>query len=71
VIDRCADDRKAKRDVHRPAEREQLHGDEPLVVIAGDDGVELSSRGAAEDRVAGKRTLDRYATDARRFHRGA
>ena len=37
VIDRRPDDRQAERDVDGAAEREQLHRDQPLVVIAGDD----------------------------------
>ena len=36
VIDRRADDRQAQRDVHRAAERQQLHRHQPLVVVRGD-----------------------------------
>ena len=42
VIDRGPDDRQAQGDVHRPPEREQLDRDQPLIVITGDDGVELA-----------------------------
>jgi hypothetical protein len=48
VIDRCPDDRKAECHVDRPAEREQLDRNQPLIVIAGDDGIELAACGTAE-----------------------
>ena len=41
VIDRRAHDRQAQRDVDRPAERQQLHRNQPLIVIAGNHCVEL------------------------------
>ena len=45
------------------AERQQLHRNQPLIVIAGDDDVELAAGGAHEHRVARERTRD---IDARR-----
>jgi hypothetical protein len=52
VIDRRPDDGKPERHVDGPAEREQFHGNQPLIVIAGDDRIELATGGAAEDGVA-------------------
>ena len=65
VIDRGADDRKAERDVDRVTEREQLDGNQTLIVIAGDHRVELPLRGAHEHGVAGQRPLDLNAARAR------
>ena len=59
VIDRRADDRQAERDVHRVTEREQLHGNQSLIVIAGDHRVELAPRRAHEHGVAGQWPVDR------------
>jgi len=70
VIDRRPDDGEAERHVDRPAEREQLHRNQALVVVAGNHGVELAARGASEDRVAGKRAVDFHASRARLVHRG-
>ena len=50
VIDRGADDRQAQRHVHRLAEREQLDRNQPLIVIAGDDDVELAAARRAGTR---------------------
>ena len=55
----------AERDVHRAAEGHQFHGNQALVVIAGDDGVELAAHGAHEDRVRRKRTAHVDAARAR------
>ena len=44
VVDRGADDRQAKRDVHGLAERRQLDRDQPLVVVAGDHHVEAAAQ---------------------------
>ena len=65
VIDRRPDDGQAERHVDRAAEGEQLHRNQSLVVVAGNDGVEFAARGASEDRVAGKRAVDDGATRAR------
>jgi len=67
VIDRRAHDGEAERHVDRAAEGDQLDGDQPLVVIAGNHGVEFAAHGAAEDRVAGKRAVDLDAARARRL----
>src|SRR5262245_18600941 len=58
MIDRGPDNRQPERDVHRLSEGEQLHRNQPLVVIAGDDDVEFAARGAQEHRVAVKRARD-------------
>ena len=58
MIHRRADDRQAERHVDGAAEGQQLDGDQPLVVITGDDDVEFAARGAAEDGVAGPRAGD-------------
>ena len=58
VIDRRADDRQAQRDVHGLAEREQLHGHQALIVVAGDDDVELAAVRAHEHGVGGQRPDD-------------
>jgi len=58
VIDRCPDDRKSERHVDRPAKREQLHRNQPLIVVAGDDRVELPACRPAEDGVAREWPLD-------------
>jgi len=69
VIDRRPHDRQAERHVDRAAEGEQLHRNQPLVVIAGNHGVEFAAHGAAEDRVAGKRAVDLDASRTRCLHR--
>src|SRR5687767_7687175 len=56
MIDRGADDRQAQGDVHRPAERRHLDRDQTLIVIAGDDRIELPAHRADEDRVRGERS---------------
>jgi hypothetical protein len=43
VIHRRADDRQPQRHVHRAPERQQLHGNQPLIVVAGDHRVELAA----------------------------
>jgi len=58
VIDRCPDDWKAERHVDGPAEGQQLHGNQPLIVIAGNDRIELAACRAAEDGVARERSVD-------------
>ena len=55
MVDGGADEGKAQGDVHGVAEGGQLHRNEPLVVIAGDDGVELSSLGPDEKAVGRER----------------
>jgi hypothetical protein len=54
MIDRGPDDRQAERDIHGLAERQQLDRNQSLVVIAGDDGVELAAGGADEHSVGRK-----------------
>jgi hypothetical protein len=58
VIDRGPDDGKAERDVDGAAERKQLYGNQPLIVIAGDDDVELAARSPAENGVAREWAFD-------------
>jgi len=58
VIGRCARERQAEGDVHRAAERRDLDGGHPDIVIWSDDGVELAAQGAHEDGVGGKWTRD-------------
>src|SRR5581483_3357510 len=55
VVDRRPDDRQAQRDVDRLAERDQLHRNEPLIVVAGHHDVELAPGGTNEHRVGRKR----------------
>jgi len=58
VIDRCPDDWKAQRHVDGPPECEELHGNQPLIVIAGDDHIELATGGAPEDGVPWEGSVD-------------
>src|SRR5215813_9908412 len=70
VIDRRTDDRQPERDVDGSTEREQLDRNQPLVVITGDDDVELAARGADEHGVAGPRPGDVDAASPCGFDRG-
>src|SRR4029078_12614825 len=71
VIDRRADDRQPERDVDRLPEGDELHRYEPLVVVTGDDDVEVAAAGADENGVAGKRPLDVQGARATRHDRRA
>ncbi len=51
MVDRGSHDRKTQGDVHRGAERDHLDRDEPLIVVAGDDGIELTPDCSTEHRV--------------------
>ena len=70
VIDRRPHDRQTERDVHGLAERDELHRNQPLIVIAGDDDVELAADGAHENRVARKGARDVDAVRAAGGNRG-
>jgi hypothetical protein len=65
VIDGRPDDRQPERHVHRSSEGEQLDRDQPLIVIAGNHGIELATHGADEYRVTRQRPLDADAPFAR------
>src|SRR4051794_21622116 len=58
VIDRRADDRQPEGDVDRAPECEQLYRNEPLVVVARDDDVEVAARGPRENGVPRPRAGD-------------
>ena len=65
------DDRKAERHVDGPAEREQLHRNQPLIVIAGDDDIELATCSAAEDGVTREGSVDLNSSPFRVSNGGA
>ena len=65
VIDRGPDDRQAEGHVDRLTERKQLHRNQTLIVVAGDDDVEFAAGGAEEHRVARKRAMRRRCPRAR------
>ena len=52
-----------------PPEGEELHRDQPLIVVARDHGVELASHRTSEHRVARIRPVDPCATLLRRLDR--
>src|SRR5581483_1628165 len=58
VINRGANEWQPDGDVDGLAEGETLDGDQSLVVIAGDDDVELAARRAQENGVAGEGAAD-------------
>ena len=58
VIGGGAREGQAQRDVHGLVEVEELHGDEALIVVERDDGVERAARGLAEDDVGHVRAGD-------------
>ncbi len=70
VIDRCAQDRQADADVDAAIKGEQLHRDVALVVVHGDDDVELAAGGAQKDGVGRLRIGDRPAARPRGFDGG-
>ena len=51
MVNRGANDGDTKRDVHRPLKVDELHRDVALVVVHGDDEVELFADASNEDRV--------------------
>jgi len=71
MIDRRSDDRKPERHVDRPAEREQLHRNQSLIVITSHDDIELTTGGAAEDGVARERSVDIDSSASRVIDGGA
>jgi hypothetical protein len=58
MIRRRAWERKPQRDIYRTAERSDLDGGHPHVVIRRDHGVKLPAHRSHEDRVRRKRSLD-------------
>jgi len=71
MIDRRPDDWKPERHVDRSAEREQLHGNQSLIVITRHDGIELAASGAPEDGVAWERSVDIDSAASRLMNGGA
>src|SRR5205823_2433867 len=65
-----ADDWQPERDVDRLAEGNELDGYQSLVVIAGDDDVELAALGAHEHGIGRKRTADLDPACPARLDRG-
>ena len=58
MVDGRADDRQAQRHIHRLSERQQLDGDQSLIVVARDHRVELSAQGSYEHGIRRKRPSD-------------
>ena len=56
------DQRKAQGHVHGRFECHQLQGDQPLVVVQGDDTIKLVVKSPAENRIGRKRARDRLRT---------
>src|SRR5678816_3844782 len=52
VVDGGSDERKAEGNIHGLAKRKAFDRNEPLVVIAGDNHIELSSRSPHKHRIA-------------------
>src|ERR1700730_9410120 len=69
VIDRRPDDGQAERHVDRLPERHELDRNQPLIVIARHDHVEVAAAGAHEDGVARERTGHLDAARAARLDR--
>jgi hypothetical protein len=63
-------ERQPQRHVHGVAEGGELHGDQALVVVAGDHRIELALERAQEQRVRGERTADVLALVAKLGHGG-
>ena len=67
VVDRGADDRQAKRGVHRLVKTKRLERDMPLVVVHADEQVGRTALGREERGVGRNRSLDIQAARARRL----
>ncbi len=68
--DASAHDGQAERNVHGTVHSQKLERDVPLIVIHGDDGIELAIAGAEQERVGRVGALDLQSSAAPRLRRG-